>query len=88
MYIEAVLHFENIDTIGLVKSAVFAKIKAKTFHVLPSNRNKLQKVTPRSLLPPYVRLMFTIKKKHSQNPCKCLIFTVDQTGLEPVTSRL
>ena len=63
MYIEAVLHFENIDTIGLIKSAVFAKIKAKTFHVLPSNRNKLQKVTPRSLLPPYVHLMFTIKRK-------------------------
>ena len=28
------------------------------------------------------------KKKHLQNLCKCLIFNVDQVGLEPTTSRL
>ena len=28
------------------------------------------------------------KKKHLQNLCKCLIFSVDQPGLEPGTSRL
>ena len=28
------------------------------------------------------------KKKHLRNLCKCLIFNVDQPGLEPGTSRL
>ena len=34
-----------------------------------------------------VRKVFA-KKKHLQNLCKCLIFSVDQVGLEPTTSRL
>jgi len=58
-----VFYFNDNGTIGLVKSAVLANIKAKTFHALTSNRTKLQKVTQRLLWAFYVHLMFTNKRK-------------------------
>ena len=66
-----------------VRWSINFHIEKKTFHVLPSNRTKFQKVTQRSLRTFYVHLMFTKKKKkHLRETRKCLIFNVDQPGLE------
>ena len=54
------------------------------------NGRKLQKVAENGVeLKPIVFALFTQTwKKHLRETRKCLIFSVDQTGLEPVTSRL
>ena len=46
-----------------VRWSINFHIEKKTFHVLPSNRTKFQKVTQRSLRTFYVHLMFTKKRK-------------------------